>query len=130
VIGIGVGGAVGGSVSGPGGISTVSSLRNRSLSRSSKRGGDSHPKLKQKGTQTELYEDSFGSDEESITSNEEIDNIQITADYAENGTQNKYINAQWENSLQNFNLILENSKKQYCRLTYLLLNAERQNEIE
>ena len=91
MIGIGVGGAIGGSVSGPGGMSTVSSLRNRSLSRSSKRGGDSHPKLKQKGTQTELYEDSFGSDEESLTSNEEIDNIQITADYAENGTENKYI---------------------------------------
>lgn len=83
VIGIGIGGAVGGSVSGPGGMSTVSSLRNRSLSRSSKRGGDSHPKLKQKGTQTEIYEDSFGSDEESLTSNEEIDNIQITADYAD-----------------------------------------------
>jgi hypothetical protein len=69
-----------------------SSIRNRSISnRSSTRG--EHPKLKQKATQTEIYDDLFVSDEESISSGEDqnADNLQLCSDSIDTGNTIKNI---------------------------------------
>lgn len=90
------------------GASSVVSMRNRSISRSSKRNTNDHPKVKQKGTQTEIYDDLFVSDEESLTSNEDAadNNMHLSNEFGENGKSLKQMDGSNLNKYYNESLMV------------------------